>query len=89
MNDEIKNNIRTTVAKIMDRTDWKTPDDKNTQLIKKTIAQIKKNKEIMVCKADKGNMTVIMNTKEYTTINQSEQHDQFLSLQETRSESKL
>jgi len=50
----------------MDPTDWKTPDDKNTQLIKKTIAQIKRNKEIMVCKADKGNMTVIME-EEYTT----------------------
>jgi len=51
----------------MDQTDWKTPDDKNTQLIKKTIAQIKKNKEIMICKADKGNMTVMMDTKEYIT----------------------
>jgi len=64
-NDEMKHNVRSQVAKIINTSAWENKLDISQKVMMKTIQQLRKNKNIHVCQADKGNVTVVMNYDEY------------------------
>jgi len=62
---EMKNNVRTSVANIIEKETWTRNLTPQEALIIKCVNSIKNNKKIIVNKADKGNLVVIMNKSKY------------------------
>jgi len=62
-----KNCVRREFAKILNKHPWHNDEEQKHRIISKTLQNIANKKNIIVVKADKGNATVIMDTKEYDT----------------------
>jgi len=63
--DEMKNNVRIQIANIIDSHSWEQKLDRNQLILNKTLRSLKQNSQLHICKADKGNQTVILNKDDY------------------------
>jgi len=61
----MKNEVRQAVAHLLSTNDWTRQIDEKHQTILRTVHKLRKQNNIYICKADKGNMTVIMDTEDY------------------------
>ena len=62
---EMKNNVRIQVANLIDSHSWKQKLDRNQLIIYRTLRNLRQNSQLHICKADKGNQTVILNKDDY------------------------
>jgi len=60
-----KNNVRKQVAHVLDKHPWHKDEEQLHHNIVQTIQQIKRRNNIIITKADKGNVTVIMDRSDY------------------------
>jgi len=60
-----KNNVRKQIAHVLDKHPWHEDEEQLHHNIVQTIQQIKRRNNIIITKADKGNVTVIMDRSDY------------------------
>ena len=67
LEDGEKNHVRREVAKVLNKHPLHNDEKQRHYIITKALRNIAKKNNIMIVKADKGNCTVVMDTKEYDT----------------------
>ena len=63
--EEMKNDVRIRVSNIINSHPWEQKLNRDQLIVSRTIRNLKLNSQLHICKADKGNQTVIMNKEDY------------------------